>query len=91
MSITWLGPVFGTLLGLKTWLGPVLVSSYGPAALHDINYEVQFYAIICRLGLFRYGAPPPNWKPVLMPRTQGWDFKEFRGLYLELDPPPLLP
>ena len=34
MSKSWLGPVLGTLLGLKTWLGPVLVSSYGPAALY---------------------------------------------------------
>ena len=40
MSNTWLGPVLGTLLGLKTWLGPVLVSSYGPAALVAHNAQI---------------------------------------------------
>ena len=47
MSQTLLGPVLGTLLGLKTWLGPVLVSSYGPAAL---NYKREKKKCIgCRM------------------------------------------
>ena len=69
MSKSWLGPVLGTILGLKTWLGLVLVSSYGPAALYcflsfnpDFLTPIQFFYVTAKAQFEVFSFPT---KPTL--------------------------
>ena len=46
MSKIWLGPIFGIIIGLKTWLGPVLTWSGGrvpPLTYREFDKDISIF------------------------------------------------